>query len=193
MLLLIRVGFAISISPWLASLIKQQRPCYCSEGNTQYLLHQRKTINHWIDDGKTYNFYVAGWGMPAGITFTSTLIAMHFIESLSIPIGVLWIIIMWAASIASGMSLYMNILENNIIFRTIFLWPGNGWNCFGSCIPLLCYSKPHLCENHWFLYFSDCWFRYHLLGNGMRIYITKIFSSNSSCTERLSWNGLFFC
>lgn len=47
--------------------------------------------------------------MPAGITFTSTLIAMHFIESLSIPIGVLWIIIMWAASIASGMSLYMNI------------------------------------------------------------------------------------
>jgi len=85
LLLLIRVGLAISITPWMVSAIRQQRPCFCS-----------------YDDGKTYNLYIQGWGMPAGITFASTIVAMHFIEALSIPIGIIWMLIMWAVSIASG-------------------------------------------------------------------------------------------
>jgi len=83
-LLLMRVGLAVSITPWLWAAIRQQRPCFCM-----------------ADDG-TYQPIVAGWGMPSGITFASTLIATHFIETLSIPIGFLWILIMWGAAIASG-------------------------------------------------------------------------------------------
>jgi len=84
LLLLMRLGLALSMTPWLWAAIRQQRPCYCMAA-----------------DG-TYQPLISGWGMPSGLTFTSALIATHFMETLSIPIGFLWILVTWGAAIASG-------------------------------------------------------------------------------------------
>jgi len=86
MLLLMRVGLAISITPWLWSAIQQQRPCYCSVNGApiQPL------------DGLTW------WGMPSGSTFVSTVIAGHLMTTLSIPFGILFTILMGAAAVVSG-------------------------------------------------------------------------------------------
>lgn len=85
-LLLMRMGLAISITPWMWAAIRQERPCYCSyDGSVPLPLDN-----------------VRWWGMPSGITFTSSLVAAHFMGTISIPFGILWIIIMGGASIASG-------------------------------------------------------------------------------------------
>eukprot|EP00026_Physarum_polycephalum_P012105 Phypoly_transcript_12378.p1 GENE.Phypoly_transcript_12378~~Phypoly_transcript_12378.p1 ORF type:complete len:357 (+),score=32.31 Phypoly_transcript_12378:60-1130(+) len=86
MFLLMRIGLAISMTPWLYSAIQQQRPCYCSvDGGSPQPLGDET----W-------------WGMPSGLAFASTVLAAHFMTTLNIPFGILCIIVMGATSIVSG-------------------------------------------------------------------------------------------
>lgn len=84
-LLLIRIGLAISMTPWLWAAIQQQRPCYCS-----------------IDGGPMQPLKVTWWGMPSGLTFVSSVLAAHLMTTLSIPIGIIFTLLMGATAIVSG-------------------------------------------------------------------------------------------
>ena len=72
--LLFRVGFANSMTPWLYTCFRQERPCYCQLSS----------------DSEIYHFGYNLWGMPSGDCVVAAVMGcqifeqMHWAPSLAI-------------------------------------------------------------------------------------------------------------
>jgi len=83
--LLMKIGFAISIVPWLWAAFRQDRPCVCMNASGEYVpLAEDK------------------WGMPSNPALAATVMGMHVAEAISYPLGIFFILIMSATGLLVG-------------------------------------------------------------------------------------------
>lgn len=81
--LLIRLGLVISMVPWLWAAFRQKRPCMCDAGGFYVPVNQ-------------------DWGMPSGGSFGATVVGLHFIQFVNIPIGIIFMLLVGSCAFISG-------------------------------------------------------------------------------------------